>query len=272
MQKLEDRKIEPAGLNDLAAEFVRSNPSLDLRLHVEAAKKFLQFQDGDDSSQEALRLSFRAAMMCSLGSTLRSDTLRDISQEEFASYFYLVKKGYGLGESEVTLDKYRDSATCSHRNGRYSIRFLGLDNFYAESSSLRGVATIPDIDLSGNQIIPMAGSFGIALCYRGEVCAFVTSIPHGSIGTLFINQIQGIPASRLRYPSALRGVNWKEYLVDTQETIATLVGFSHVGILSSSNQNIKLDFPLDRARMIYDKTAELCGFSPDADGNYLKEL
>ena len=139
------------------------------------------------------------------------------------------------------------------------------------------------------------GSIGFLLLYKDKPTAITAFHPSIKRKKLIILQMQGVTPiitdgynsmprpkelERVTSPKGLFNLDWKKALVEICAEIARRIGFEEVGILrAEKNKWIEPNSPgetallIERARRIYDETAERMGFTaPGTDGILLKRV
>lgn len=99
----------------------------------------------------------------------------------------------------------------------------------------------------------------------------LTSFRLDKQGRFFVPQLQGVPGSESLIPML-----WTRVLVDANESIATANGVTDVVIQSAENnifaQSPDYGLAMQRAEVLYDRTAEAMGYTMQEDGNWHKSL
>lgn len=108
--------------------------------------------------------------------------------------------------------------------------------------------------------------FNVCLTYEKELIASLGFSARS--GELFIEQLQGVQLCR----ELLSPIKWERALVGTVLHWAQQYGVSHVTIVSADNNPWVQDHHLEyrQAQMLYNVTAQRCGFRKTKKGNYTK--
>ena len=115
-------------------------------------------------------------------------------------------------------------------------------------------------------------TFNFCLTYDGELIASVGFDAHE--GRAFIRQIQGpnkSASNREQKVGKLKTIKWERALVQYAVQFAEQYGIPEVALQSSQN-NAWAYVRNEHGHMLYDVTAQRCGFKISADGNYVKQI